>query len=265
VSHSALMLDAAYPPPGNWRVPAQVEVFAGYLGGVGALNTWSSAEIQETVQKVGGFVGIWVPAQSPDAYSSTTGAQYAYEAVKAAEAASLPDDAVICLDIEHGMAASNLAGCRECAASWTQELQGTLDRPAGIYAPLSVFQGWPQVPVLAWTPEPGMASLTNVAWTIEAGLHTISELGMTTLAPVQAVQVGFDAVVGGANVDISVITWVGSPAPVPAVKVNTPSPNSDLEKLAAALAQARTQGAQEVVSQIEPIVRELLAKLQQLG
>jgi len=264
MSHSALMVDAAYPPPGNWQVPPQVEVFAGYLGGQGALNVWSPTDIRATVQKVGGFVGIWVPAQSPDAYSSTAGAQYAYEAVKAAETAGLPDDAVLCLDIEHGMAASNLAGCRECAASWTQELQGTLERPAGIYAPLSVFQGWPQVPVLAWTPEPGMASLTNVAWTIEAGLHTIAELGMTTLAPVQAVQVGFDAVVGGVNVDISVITWVGSPATVPALKDNSPSPKSDLAKLAAALEQARTQGAQEVVSQIEPIVRDLLAKLQLL-
>jgi len=265
MNHSALMLDAAYPPPASWQKPPQVEVFAGYLGGQGALNVWSPTDIQATVEKVGGFVGIWVPAQSPEAYSSTTGAQYAYEAVKAAEAAGLPSDAVICLDIEHDMAASNLAGCRECAASWTQELQGTLDRPAGIYAPLTVFQGWPQVPVLAWTPEPGMASLTNVAWTIEAGLHTIAELGMTTLAPVQAVQVGFDMVVGGANVDMSVITWTTSPAPVPAVEVNTPSPNSDLAKLAAALEQARTQGAQEVVTQIEPLARELLAKLQQLS
>jgi len=251
---SALMLDAAYPPARNWHLPSQVEVFAGYLGGAGALNVWTPAEIQATLQKVGKFVGVWVPAQNPEAYSSETGAQYAHEAMKAAEAASLPPETVICLDIEHDMATSNLEGCRSCAASWIQELQGALHRPAGIYAPLSVFRGWSQVPVLAWTPQVSLEDLKNPTSTIAAGLRTISELGMTTLAPVRAVQVGFDVVVDGINVDISVINWTSVPAPVPAVEFHSPETLTALE-------QARKEGALEVVNQIEPMVRKLLAEL----
>jgi len=261
MNHSALMLDAAYPPPAGWQKPAQqVEVFAGYLGGAGALNIWSPSEIQETRQKVGGFVGLWVPAQSPDAYSAAAGAQYAQDAAKAAEDASLPNTAVICLDIEPGMAAANLAGCQACAASWTQELQGNLGRPAGIYAPISIFLGWPEVPVLAWTPRPGLADLSNPELTIQAGLHEIAELGMTTLAPIQAVQVGFDMTVGGANVDLSVITWTSSPAPVPAVKTSSPG-DSDLAKLAAALAAAKAEGIAEATGAIKAKLEAFTASL----
>jgi HPt (histidine-containing phosphotransfer) domain-containing protein len=260
MTHAALMLDAAYPPTVGWKAPSrEIEVFAGYLGGGGALHTWSPADMKRMLEQVGGFVGIWVPAQEPLAYSWEMGIEYAHQALQSAEAASLPNNVVICLDIETSMASANLPGCRECAAAWTETLQGTLGRPAGLYAPVSVFQGWPQVPTLAWTPEPGTADLTNPTQTIAAGVASIARLGLTQLAPVQAVQVGFDMIVGGANVDVSVIQWTTAPAAAPPVR--TDSTESDLAKLAQALQAAKAEGAAEATAAIKAKLEAFAASL----
>lgn len=151
------MIDASTPP-----VPSEVVAFvqqqgwkveegiiAGYIGGA-TPRVWTPEEFG-AYQSAGipGIVTIYVPAQSRAHYTAADGLTDAMTVVQLREGpyASVPSDAVAVVDIEADMASA--PGMSAYLQAFVPTLQSH-GIPAGVYAPLGAFWGWPAVPALAW-------------------------------------------------------------------------------------------------------------------